>query len=83
MEHLVTAFEELEKGNFETKLFNVKVYTKSFIKLEGTSLVMVKDHSSRWLLALGKGNLFNDLEGTVIQEGRKVCPLIHQNRLVK
>jgi hypothetical protein len=82
MEHLLQAFEELEQGQFDTKRSNVMVYKQSFIKFESTSLVMVKDHSSKWLLAMGQGNLFGDLEGEVIQEGKKVCPLTHQNRLV-
>jgi hypothetical protein len=82
MEHLIPAFEQLEQGRFDTTLSNVKVYKKSFAKFEGTSLVMVKDHSSKWLLASGQGKLITDLVGEVIREGKKVCPIIHQNRLV-
>ena len=82
MEHLLPAFDLLEQGKFETKLSNIKVYTQSFTKFETVSLVMVRDQSSQWLLAFGNGKLIDELEGTVIQEGKKVCPLTHKNRLV-
>jgi hypothetical protein len=82
LEHLLPAFDLLEQGQFETKLYNIKVYKLSFTKFETASLVMVRDKSSQWLLALGHGKLMDELEGTLIQEDKKVCPLIHQNRLV-
>lgn len=47
MEHLLSAFELLEQGKFETELSNIKVYKQSFTKFETASLVMVRDQSSK------------------------------------
>jgi hypothetical protein len=61
----------------------VKVYDQSLSTHEGTKLIMVKVQSShtKYLVAVGEGALYNELQGTV-DNGAKLCPLTHENRLV-
>ncbi|TWT27756.1 tagaturonate epimerase family protein [Planomicrobium sp. CPCC 101110] len=83
MEQFETAVEFLEQGTLEQASGkNVKVYEKSVAEKDGTKLVMVRDGNQKWIIASGKGELLNELEGGKIGEGSKVCPLSHENRLV-
>ncbi|MBP1155037.1 MULTISPECIES: tagaturonate epimerase family protein [unclassified Paenibacillus] len=62
---------------------DIKVYTQSLNTSGPTKLMMVKnlaDHT-KYLLAVGEGALFDELQGTV-EDGAKLCPLTHDNRLV-
>ncbi|MBS4210406.1 tagaturonate epimerase family protein [Bacillus sp. FJAT-50079] len=82
MEHLLPVFEALEQGNVKTDVANVKVYEQSHTKHEQVQLLMVKDENGKSILAVGNGPLFEELEGELLQENKKVCPLTHANRLV-
>ncbi|CAG7642855.1 tagaturonate epimerase family protein [Paenibacillus allorhizosphaerae] len=61
----------------------VKVYEPSLETSGETKLVMVKDLDShvKYIAAVGKGPLYDALHGEV-QDGAKLCPLSHENRLV-
>ncbi|MBP1990853.1 tagaturonate epimerase family protein [Paenibacillus eucommiae] len=59
----------------------VKVYEKSVSAHGNTTLVMIKEANTKFLLAIGEDSLYRDLEGTVIGSVKK-CPLTHTNRLV-
>jgi tagaturonate epimerase len=72
--------EGMKSGNVNAAE-GVKVYPKSLEEAQGTKLLMVKHGYDKVLLAAGTGPLFNDLQG-VEQDGGKVCPLSHENRLV-
>lgn len=83
MEHLNPVFNLLKKDFTEQPVSDgVTVYEKSHTESADTSLVMAKDKDGKWILASGKGDLFDELEGTVIEGHGKVCPLSHENRLV-
>ncbi|MDF2926857.1 MAG: hypothetical protein K0R57_5771 [Paenibacillaceae bacterium] len=59
----------------------VKAYPRSLVEAEGTRLMMVKHGLKKVLLAAGEGGLYEALEGTE-EDGGKICPLSHANRLV-
>ncbi|GIQ70544.1 hypothetical protein DUZ99_15300 [Xylanibacillus composti] len=60
-----------------------KVYDKSLDAHGGTALAMVRGKEGKFLLAVGEGELFEELDGTVIAEGEaKAAPLTHDNRKV-
>ncbi|WP_328701154.1 tagaturonate epimerase family protein [Aquibacillus kalidii] len=61
---------------------NVKVYEKSLTIFDNTKLVIVKAEGRKVLLAIGGGNLFNELFGETVSGFGKICPLNHENRLV-
>lgn len=62
---------------------DIKVYAQSLETSGSTKLMMVKDQANhtKYLLAGGDGPLFDELQGTV-EDGAKLCPLTHDNRLV-
>ncbi|WP_077617170.1 tagaturonate epimerase family protein [Bacillus sinesaloumensis] len=82
MEHLKQLVVALKNGNVFENTGDVTVYEKSLTHHDNVSLVMVRDQKQKWILAAGEGNLFEDLEGTVISDNGKVIPLTHENRLV-
>src|SRR5690625_5305054 len=82
MKNLVPLFESLEKGMSNKDIPGVKVYEKSYVQHHDVTLLMVKEGSVKWILAAGTGCLYDELKGTEVQEKRKVCPQIHDNRLV-
>ncbi|AFC29712.1 tagaturonate epimerase family protein [Paenibacillus mucilaginosus] len=61
----------------------VKVYAQSLTENETTKLVMVKDTAAhtKYIAAAGEGALYDELQGEV-QDGVKLAPLTHENRLV-
>lgn len=63
------------------QLEGVKVYPRSFEQHEGVKLLMVKEGYNKWILAVGEGALFDELQGE-LRDGAKLCPLTHENRLV-
>ncbi|MBO0993337.1 tagaturonate epimerase family protein [Bacillus sp. SD088] len=72
---------DLEKGEVPVSS-STKIYTHSYVEQDGTRLLMVHDQEGKWLLAVGEGVIFNDLQGMILTDGKKVCPLTHENRLV-
>ncbi|MBS4200115.1 tagaturonate epimerase family protein [Bacillus sp. FJAT-49732] len=81
MEGLLSVIEELYQGKITASNTRVKVYKKSFKEHEQARLIMVKTNGIRYILVVGKGSLFDDLQGENIGKG-KACPLSHENRLV-
>ncbi|MEH7381604.1 tagaturonate epimerase family protein [Bacillus sp. JJ1533] len=82
MEHLKQLVEAVKNESVSEYTGEVKVYEKSLTHHDNVSLVMVRDHQQKWILAVGEGSLFNELEGDVIADHAKACPLTHENRLV-
>ncbi|WP_099362435.1 tagaturonate epimerase family protein [Fredinandcohnia onubensis] len=82
MEHMKQLVEALKNGNVFENSGEVKVYEKSVTHHDNVSLVMVRDQQQKWILASGEGALFEELNGTVITDNGKACPLTHENRLV-
>ncbi|MBS4195134.1 tagaturonate epimerase family protein [Lederbergia citri] len=81
MEKLKSVIEQLEQGKVVSNTENVKVYEKSFKDHEHVRLLMVKTNGNRYIVTVGEGTLFDELQGKNIGNG-KVCPLSHENRLV-
>ncbi|GIN72564.1 hypothetical protein J14TS2_30390 [Bacillus sp. J14TS2] len=79
--HLLELMNDLEKGEVPVSS-STKIYNQSYVEHDGTRLLMVHDQEDKWLLAVGEGVVFNDLQGTVLTNDKKVCPLTHENRLV-
>ncbi|WP_226037408.1 tagaturonate epimerase family protein [Aquibacillus saliphilus] len=82
MKHLHTVLDSLAEGNIATSSVEVKVYQTSFAEYQNDTLVMVNDQKDKWILAVGDGSLYHDLNGSEEQANKKVCPLSHENRLV-
>ncbi|MCS7458626.1 tagaturonate epimerase family protein [Paenibacillus doosanensis] len=59
----------------------IKVYPHSLSESGNVKLVMIKDNQTKYILAVGEGPLFDELQGSV-EGGVKACPLTHENRLV-
>ncbi|MCJ7840713.1 tagaturonate epimerase family protein [Lederbergia sp. NSJ-179] len=81
MNHLVEIMNGLETGEIPASA-DVKIYDQSHTEQDGTHLLMVHDQEGKWLLAVGDGPIFKDLQGTIVSNHQKVCPLSHENRLV-
>lgn len=74
------AFEALRSGDVSA-VTEVQAYPRSLDEAHGTKLLMVKNGYDKVLLAVGAGPVYNELQGEE-QDGGKVCPLTHRNRLV-
>ena len=59
----------------------VHVYPLSFAIYAHVKLLMVKENRSKFILAVGEGPLFDELQGETA-DGYKICELTHENRLV-
>ncbi|WP_248925264.1 tagaturonate epimerase family protein [Paenibacillus hamazuiensis] len=74
--------QAIQNGTVSAAAVNgVKVYEKSLDEAAGTKLLMIKDGYTKYLIAVGEGSLYSELQGNA-QGGYKVCPLSHENRLV-
>ncbi|WP_127588672.1 tagaturonate epimerase family protein [Paenibacillus koleovorans] len=82
MSALKAIFESIQSGEGSVPVSdaNVNVYPKSYTVSGSTQLVMVKEGYEKFILALGDGVVFNELQG-MIEDGVKRCPLTHENRL--
>ncbi|NHN28250.1 tagaturonate epimerase family protein [Paenibacillus agricola] len=60
---------------------SIKVYPHSLSESGDVKLVMIKNKGIKYLVATGKGPLFDDLQGEA-EGSTKICPLTHENRLV-
>lgn len=74
------AIEGLKKEDVSGEL-GVKVYPRSLTSAAGATLLLVKNGYEKVLLAVGVGPLYDELQGTE-EDGGKVCPTSHENRLV-
>lgn len=72
--------QALKNGDVTGEL-GVVVYPRSLEEAQGTKLLMVKNGYDKVLVAAGEGPVYNDLQGEE-QDGGKICPLSHENRLV-
>jgi tagaturonate epimerase len=75
--------EALKQGSTPQETAQVKVYPLSVSTSGSTTLVMVKDKEQhvKYLIAAGEGPIFDELQGQV-EDGAKIAPLSHENRLV-
>lgn len=81
MESLIEIIESLK--NKKVPISNdIKIYKKSLHSYEETHFIMIKYENSKYILAVGKSDLFNDLAGELIRDEAKLCDLSHKNRLV-
>ncbi|MDD9266298.1 tagaturonate epimerase family protein [Paenibacillus sp. GCM10023248] len=79
MKELIAA---IQAGNLSTySAPGVKVYEASLTQVGSTSLLMVRTEAGKRIVAVGEGELFDQLNGEVT-DGAKVAPLTHANRLV-
>lgn len=59
----------------------VSLYEQSLTNLGSCTIAMIKAGEQRYLVAVGSGPIFDELDGEAEDEC-KVCPLSHENRLV-
>lgn len=82
MSFVAQVIQAMKKNDVsDLKLDGVKVYPRSFEQYEGVKLLMVKEGYTKYIVAVGAGSLYNDLQGDE-KDGAKLCPLSHENRLV-
>lgn len=82
MEQFVSLLTSLKDGKVDAGHSEVRVYEKSLESYENVKLLMVKDTEAKYILAVGEGALYNELDGETVEGFGKVCPLSHENRLV-
>ena len=73
------ALRQDKLGEFSAE--GVRVYPQSQAVYAHVKLAMVKGGRQKYLLAVGEGDLYRELEGEE-RGGYKLCPLSHANRLV-
>lgn len=73
--------EQLVAGNVPASDGQTVVYPNSLLEHEGVKLIMIRQGIERFLIAVGNGSLYDELEGNET-DGYKVCPTNHANRLV-
>lgn len=81
MEKFQSIVNSLAKGELPSSTEQVMVYDRSFEKVDGSSAVMVKAGTDKYIVTAGNGALFDALQGEAVQEG-KVCDLTHDNSKV-
>jgi hypothetical protein len=73
--------EAIKSGNISTfSSPDVKVYASSYTLVDNTSLVMVRTAEGKKLIAVGEGELYDQLIGDNV-DGCKLAALSHENRL--
>ncbi|UOQ87295.1 tagaturonate epimerase family protein [Gracilibacillus salinarum] len=75
---LKNVVEALGAGKLPESSDTVHVYDQSFEQVDGSSVVMVKTGTEKFLVVAGDGALFDSLQGDEVENG-KVCPLTHEN----
>ena len=78
MKQLIEALQSGQLQEFASS--EIKVYESSLTQVEGTTLLLVRTDTGKKLIAVGDGEIFNELNGDNAF-GAKVCPLTHENRL--
>lgn len=59
-----------------------KIYEQSYVNANGTHITMFKKNKEKYLYVQGKGKIFEDFVGDVIDGDTKVCQTNHHNRLI-
>lgn len=70
----------LKRKYFEENV--CKIYRASYTQEGNTAFVMFKKEGKKYLYVSGKDLLFDELVGELINEGVKIVPCNHENRLV-
>ena len=60
----------------------IRVYSSSIEEVGQTRIMMCKIKDERKIIAESEGELFSELEGAIISDCVRICPLSHHNRLV-
>lgn len=60
----------------------IQEYPSSYVQIEKDQFLLCKISDSKWILAMGCGTFFSQLEGNSLSPEMKLCPLSHENRLV-
>jgi len=82
MDQFQRAADALRQDKFgEFAAEGLRVYPKSQADYAHVKLAMVKSGREKYLLAVGEGDLYRELEGEE-RGGFKLCRLTHENRLV-
>ncbi|MDF2545254.1 MAG: hypothetical protein K0R93_152 [Anaerosolibacter sp.] len=79
MKDIHVIIEGMRNGNMDVRIEGIKLYKNSFQCKDGVKVMMAKLQGEKVLLAVGEGQLCNDLQGQE-ENGYKICPLIHENR---
>lgn len=58
-----------------------KLYERSLQRAGGTAVAMFQEDGVKYLLAIGNGPMYEELQGELLEQGKR-CPLTHENRLV-
>ena len=66
---------------FELTPEQITEYPASFVALPQGRLMMCKLKDEKKIIAKGEGGLFSELDGILISDSVRVCPLSHENRL--
>jgi hypothetical protein len=75
------AIQDIRALDIDVEGNKVAAYEQSYTEFEGTQLQMIKVEDKKYIVASGKGNLYDELQGEIKKE-YKMCPLTHENRLV-
>src|SRR5665647_1303776 len=60
----------------------IKFYEKSQTTIQGSRLIMLKIGGVKSIAVVGEGISFREFKGDLLTDTLKICPLIHENRLV-
>lgn len=74
--------KQLKKGDIPQNTEDLEIYNESLVEYENIKLIMVKYRFKKYLLAEGSGSLLDELTGDKVQNLGKICPLIHENRVI-
>ncbi|UKS24628.1 tagaturonate epimerase family protein [Paenibacillus sp. HWE-109] len=74
--------EAIQSGNISAFASpDIYVYEASFTHVGSTSLALIRTEAGKKLIAVGEGDLYDQLQGEIV-DGGKIAPLSHENRLL-
>jgi hypothetical protein len=73
---------QLQENRVPQSTEHLIVYPNSLHEHDQVKLLMVREGAERFILAVGEGRLFRELRGAVQDDGMKLCPANHENRLI-
>ncbi|MEI7027865.1 tagaturonate epimerase family protein [Paenibacillus sp. y28] len=78
----VQLVDDLKQGKAISATYgSIKTYPQSLVEEGGSRLLLIKDGYDKFIVAVGEGALYNELQGEV-KDGAKLAPQTHENRLV-
>jgi hypothetical protein len=73
--------EAMESGDINSVESRMVIYRDSFTELDSVKLLMVRCDGERYILATGRGRMYDDLSGEPGVD-YKICALNHHNRII-